>query len=239
MLHAEDVGPHWVDSTNLNSVVTHIYSAQARTGYLSSRHSKPAFHSSNKEQLVEAADIRSNGGLLNRVNGREDITSFYCYWGDKQHWLMVEDFRPRHSGIYAVQALYSNGAGTRSTGIACCLKWLLIYCLSGGVHTLEAKHVIVMPQNSEHQWDIWSWSTAARVHLNRGAQYTVIICEHENPLLDSSSSSWQKLQLMNMSYLDHFTTYATDGHMLGGGEKVANYTNIARLRFLLLKEQHN
>jgi len=29
MLHAEDVGPHWVDSTNLNSVVTHIYSAQA------------------------------------------------------------------------------------------------------------------------------------------------------------------------------------------------------------------
>jgi len=110
---------------------------------------------------------------------------------------------------------------------------------TGGVHTLEAKHVIVMPQNSEHQWDIWSWSTAARVHLNRGAQYTVIICEHENPLLDSSSSSWQKLQLMNMSYLDHFTTYATDGHMLGGGEKVANYTNIARLRFLLLKEQHN
>lgn len=100
---------------------------------------------------MEAADIRSNGGLLNRVNGREDITSFYCYWGDKQHWLMVsvlfltplacniplsavmkvEDFRPRHSGIYAVQALYSNGAGTRSTGIACCLKWLLIYCLSG------------------------------------------------------------------------------------------------------------
>jgi hypothetical protein len=149
---------------------------------------------------------------------------------DDDEVLQVDDFRPTTSGTYAVQALYSNGAGTRNTGIACALKWLVVYRLSpeGGC-TRESRQVVVMPQNSEYRWDVWNWSTPAKVQLAQGSRYAIVLCD-DGDGGDEASRGEEEAPLMNLTHLDHFTPYTNNGRMLGGGEAVANYANIARIR---------
>lgn len=213
--------------------------------------------------------MRSNGGMLHRLDAgtqpstaattttnESAPTSYYCFWGERHHWLMVRapssfffrfsfllsvtcgqagDVRPARSGAYAVQVLYSNGAGTRSTGIACALKWLVVDLISGPDHhegdrTRESRQVVVMPQNSEYRWDdVWNWSTPVRVHLRQGCRYAITLCDDDDDQ-DNDDDDVERTRLMNMSYLDHFTSYTNNGRMLGAGDGMANFANIARIR---------
>lgn len=246
-LYAERVGSDWTE--DLPRDRAHSYSAQAvnpKSG-LTSRHSRALWlpsssrddpHGVGDELVVEARDMRSNGGMLKigasgaqastTDNEEAAVTSYYCFWGDRHHWLTTDDVRPVRSGAYAVQVLYSNGAGTRSTGIACALKWLVVDRISGpdhheGERTQERRRVVVMPQNSEYRWDdVWNWSTPVGVHLREGCRYAITLCSDDDDV--------EGTRLMNMSYLDHFTSYTNNGRMLGGGDGLANFVNIARIR---------
>jgi hypothetical protein len=108
------------------------------------------------------------------------------------------------------------------------LKWLVVDRISGpndheGDRTRESRQVVVMPQNSEYRWDeVWTWSTPVRVHhLREGCRYAITLCDDD----DVAGT-----RLMNMSYLDHFTSYTNNGRMMGGGDGLANFANIARIR---------
>lgn len=104
----------------------------------------------------------SNGGTLN--HHQAGVNSFYNFWGDRHHWLMVafvpvflacsnictlvqlKDVAPEHSGLYVIQLLYGNGAGPGRTGIACSLKWLLIYAHQGN-YSCFIRATLFMPDD--------------------------------------------------------------------------------------------
>lgn len=85
-------------------------------------------------------------------------------------------------------------------------------------------------------WEAWRWSTAVRIQLRRGCSYDLAICDDspafDDRLADQFTDS-VPMPLINMSYLAHFTLY-THGSALGGGERTANFVNIAILRLMLL-----
>jgi hypothetical protein len=75
---------------------------------LTSRHSRALWlpsssrddpHGVGDELVVEARDMRSNGGMLKigasgaqpstTDNEEAAVTSYYCFWGDLHHWLTV------------------------------------------------------------------------------------------------------------------------------------------------------
>lgn len=93
-----------------------------------------------------------------------------------------------------------------------------------------------MPQHDA--WDIWKWSTAVKIELRGDCSYDLVIGDDDTASSDRPMKPVEGAgMLMNMSYLDHFTSYTNDGQMLGGGQHTANFVNIAQLRLLLLQRE--
>ena len=70
----------------------------------------------------------------------------------------------------------------------------------------------MMPQMDS--WEQWADSSLLSVDLQAGEEYTILITD-----------GW------NMSYLEHYRTYASTG----GGAEPYNYVNIASLKLLYME----
>ncbi len=204
----------WTDTASADHAThSYCYSLQARfvSSGNASQHAKPVCYwgpGTNRIQSVDANSFVSNGGTLVFQYNRWH----YQGWGDPSHTLTVTGFTPTFTGLHYVQLLAGNGAGPFSTGITCGVK--LVEVKDG--NTTIASGYLTMPHLET--WNDWRESSLLPVSLDANKSYTVVIGE------DS--------QAINMSELDHFSTYGGTG-----GTARFNRVNIAELKVLAVDIQ--
>ncbi len=194
-----------VDPDQDRTVCYAVSSEHPETGLVSQRSPASCWWGPAYERVgsVGAPDFVATGGALVEQYGRWH----YQDWGAPDHRLEVPLTVDR-SGDHWLQAVYGNGSGPVSTGVACGLKWLEVVDPTGAV---VGEGPLVMPQRGA--WDDWGDSTLVPVTLEEEVSYTVVLRDQEN-----------------MSSLEHHVLY--DG--AGGGSEAQNHVNIAELKVLRL-----
>jgi len=198
----------WVDPLSDDYQTTvHSYAVaavDASSGTVSHLTPSRTYRAGDQEQIIDAKDIRNQGGNL--VGN-----SHFENWGAPSDKLETSSFQVKYPGRHLIRVQFSNGAGPVSTGITCAVKKLEI--LKAGSEEPIASGYLVMPQSGD--WTRWDMSSSVSAILNPGDNYSIRIAE------DNYSH--------NMSYMKNNDSYTAG---TGGGNKSSNYVNIASVYVL-------
>lgn len=137
-----------------------------------------------RQQTLDAWRFEAIGGKWS-LRGSEGT---YESWGGLQDKLQVHAFRPHWTGTYRLQLRYRNPSGSTSTGITCATKRVRFFDRSNNQEV--AQMMVVMPQTGQLAS---GHSTIHTLALRADKTYSILI---DDPT-----------DLVNMSSLDHFSSY--------------------------------
>ncbi|MEZ4394738.1 MAG: hypothetical protein R3A48_26995 [Polyangiales bacterium] len=194
--------------------VTRCYTVEAvfTVSGNASQHAAPRCYWGPGAQRVRsfaARDFSLTGGRVVDSNGRTHTAD----WGDPGHRLEVGPFTAAQAGEHLVQLVAANGSNGFTTGITCAVKRVDVIDVATGMSV--GGGYVAMPQTGG--WDAWRDSTFARVRLQAGASYRVVISQDE--------------RAVNMSAFAHFARY-TGG--TGGSSGAFNRADIAEVKVLAM-----
>lgn len=214
----------WIDPDTNQASPSHCYTLESyfRKDGLAisnfSQKSRPVcYWGSGYERITEITVDRLNYYIDNELQTQAisrdhgDDHPYYANWGNPNHRLVLEAFKPKASGSHLLQVSAANGSGYINTGITCAVKFLEIFdtddnrVIKGGY--------LFMPQTGS--WDTWKDSSFVQVNLVAGKSYKIVIREDE--------------YACNMSYFEHFKIYNGTG-----GSQSYNNVNITSLKILAL-----
>ena len=115
-----------------------------------------------------------------------------------------------YTGLHYLQVTAGNGAGPVSTGVTCGVKRIEV---KDG-NTVVASGYLAMPQLGD--WSLWGSSSFVPAMLDASKTYDIVISEDSHAI--------------NMSELDHFSSYSGNG----GSSGRFNRVNIAELKVLAI-----
>jgi hypothetical protein len=201
----------WVDPMSDDyQAAVHSYAVAAvdiLSGTVSHLTPNRSFRTEDQKLIIEAKDIRNQGGNL--VSG-----SHFENWGKPSDELATSSFQVKHRGRHLIQVQFSNGAGPINTGITCAVKKIEIQ--TAGTGEVTASGYLVMPQSGD--WTRWDMSSTVSAVLNPAEKYTIRIFEDTNS--------------RNMSYMKNNDRYTAG---TGGGDKSSNYVNVSSIYVLFSK----
>ena len=204
----------WTDASTSSSSPSHCYAVEAtfKVSGNASQRSAPWCYwgpGSGRVTTIEAKSFKNTGGTGVLNHGKYHFQD----WGDPGHTLVVDSFKPKHSGWHLLQLTAGNGAGPVNTGVTCGLKALKVE--QHGVSAPVATGYIVMPHLGA--WTAWKDSSFLRVKLTAGKTYRFTLHSDKHAV--------------NMSAFAHFKQY-TGGK--GGSAGAFSRVNVAALKVLSL-----
>jgi hypothetical protein len=198
----------WVDPMSDDyQTAVHSYavaSVDASSGTVSHLTPSRSFRTEDQKLIIEAKDIRNQGGNLVGDSHFEN-------WGQSSDELETSSFQVKQPGRHLIRVQFSNGAGPINTGITCAVKKLEI--LKAGSEEPVASGYLVMPQSGD--WTRWDMSSSVSAVLTPDEKYSIRIVE------DNCSR--------NMSYMNNNESYSAG---TGGGDKSSNYVNVSSVYVL-------
>ena len=96
-------------------------------------------------------------------------------------------------GDYLVDFRYANGSGSPVSGDKCANRMLW--------HNSKPVGYIVFPQRGKDIWNDWGFSTAVRLHLEKGTQSIMLICELGNENLNPEGVNRAMLDYIRLTPL--------------------------------------